>query len=135
MKLRRAVLALSTCVAFVPAGSAHAAGATIETEKHGFTHRLQQESNATLVVMTCTARGVGGTPTQVAVATRSRCSINGTQRSASAPGSVAVSEVAVAAVSPVVVCSGGSAVFMETGTGTNELTYVDVPDACVIWPS
>jgi hypothetical protein len=135
MKLRGAALAVLACVTFVPSSPAHAADATVASDmRPAFTQWMQDGSDTVLAGAVCHAVGTGGSPTQVAVATQVHCSINGTERSASVPGSAAATTIIVAAVPPVVMCHGGSAIFLETAGGANVLTYVDVPDTCVVFP-
>lgn len=138
MKLRRAALALATSVAFVPAGPAHAAEPTVQSDiGPAFTRWITEERETVLAGGVCKARGDGGSApsTWVAVSTQVRCSVNGTQRSASVAGPEAVTEIVVAATPPVVMCHGGSAIFMDPADGGNELIYVTVPDHCYVMPS
>ena len=135
MNLRGVTLALLACVAVVPAAPAEAAEPTVESGFGPvFTHWLEEGSDTVLAGGVCRANGIGATATQVAVATRVRCSINGTSRSASAPGPHAATTIFVAAVPPVIICSGGSAVFMDTSGESSELVYIDVADRCSVYP-
>lgn len=135
MNLRRVALALLACVTFVPVAPVYAAEPTVASGwGPAFTRWIGDGSDTVLAGGVCSAKGVGAAPGQVAVATRVRCTINGTQRSASAPGPNASTTVVVAAVPPVVMCHGGSAVFIDATGESSELVYVDVPDRCYVHP-
>jgi hypothetical protein len=79
-------------------------------------------------VAVCTAVAVGTEPEVVAVATEVDCSVDGVERSAALPGSLAVTAQTSTAL-PLSVCVAGRAAFLDTAT--NNVFNVAATPACV----
>lgn len=134
MAIRRAAVIVAALVGMIPAGPpAYAADPKVTFNFNPSFTRLV--GGGWVAGSFCQANAITGTPTQVAISTQVTCAINGTSRSAAAPGDRAAVVLVVATTPPVLMCATGKAVFMETEENNNKLILVTAGPHCVTMPT